>query len=241
AVAPPEIDFVREDVERVVEGNRHVNGRGRRVATRRAHRRLRCEAPSTGRLLADASSQTSSQTGFADSLTAALLAKLASWRGASPAPRSYSTSLCRKSLCRSTHRRPRRRPRVAGLVTRSRIDASLRRSAPRALGVGLERGELFAPERLDVLDPRAQRVEGLAVGRVDAIARGAVGLLLGNEAALAQHEEVTADSRGRRTEGVGELTRALRTAAQELDGLASRRIGERREGTAQTIVAQTAT
>src|SRR5690606_2285887 len=232
ATAPPEIDLVREDVEGVVDGNRHVNRRSRRVAHRGAHRRPRfAEAPATRiAVLSD------------ESPTVALIAALASPkhpRRASPFSRTNRPPWRSSppSLRRST-RDAHRHPPLAGLPAGALASDALRRAAPRALGVGLERGELFAPERLDVLDPGAQLAEGLACEMIDADARVAFGHLFEDEAALTQNAEVAAEPRRRRAEGVGELPGALRSAPQELDGRAPRRIRERGEGAAQAIVAQ---
>ena len=94
----------------------------------------------------------------------------------------------------------------------------------------LERAELIAPERLDLGEPRREVAERLGSQPVHAAAR--VGLLVArllDEPAHPQHAQVSAHRGWTHPERVGELARAARLPAQQLDDAPPGRIGERRE------------
>src|SRR5262249_33476638 len=116
-------------------------------------------------------------------------------------------------------------PTVTVTDTRSPSMAML---ASRPFDVILERFELHGPERLDLLEPIAQRGEPLGPEPIDAHTRVVVLRRL-DDPALAQHAEVAAHGRPARAERIRDVARAPRLAAEQIDHAPARRIGERDE------------
>src|SRR5262249_49716169 len=112
-----------------------------------------------------------------------------------------------------------------------------------ALGVLLERGQLIAPEGLDLLDPAAQRRKRLAPQAIDPHAGVVigVGVLLLDQAGLAQDAQVPAHGRGADVERARQLAGAARSLAQQVDGATAGRVGERGEGAVERVGLHAAT
>ena len=94
----------------------------------------------------------------------------------------------------------------------------------------LERFELPAPKRLDPCEPIANRRESCGLQPVQAHASIAVRLVVGDQAAFSQHAQVATERRRAHVQRAGELTRTMRSVAQQVDDGEARRIAERREG-----------
>src|SRR5690606_25310149 len=107
---------------------------------------------------------------------------------------------------------------------------SLRARCARLPGVGAERGELVAPERLDAREPRLQLGEAFAAQAVDAHPRVALAALLLDQAAGSQHAEMSAHRRRAQRQRGGQLAGAARAAGEQLDGAAPGGVGERGQG-----------
>lgn len=74
-----------------------------------------------------------------------------------------------------------------------------------------------------------ERVERLGLEPIDPDASVVALMFLADEARHAQDAQVAAHGRRAQAERLGELTGAARSLAQQLDGAAPRRIGERRQ------------
>ena len=94
----------------------------------------------------------------------------------------------------------------------------------RGFRVGTEGVELGLPERLDFVEPAPECEERLGFELVDPDTLIALEGRLAHQAGLPQDAEVTAHRRRAHGQGVRELARALRAAAQPLDDAAARRI-----------------
>ena len=90
--------------------------------------------------------------------------------------------------------------------------------------------ELPAPKRLDLGEPIAHRRESSGLQPVQAHTSIAVRLVVGDEAAFAQHAQVTTERRRAHVQRAGEFTGAMRSHAQQVDDSEARRIAERGEG-----------
>ena len=145
----------------------------------------------------------------------------AATRGRSPRVKTSNASAATRRTSTVTRGRRRRgavraRRRVIALRARVRSACALKAASS-------------SPRSLDVVEPAAQRRERarLAGGR-RARARRALAVFF-DEARRAQHAQVTAHHGRLTPSAVGELARAARLLAEQLDDAAARRVGQRGE------------